>query len=121
MRSRPARWLVLTSSATLLVSCAHDAGDTSSMFSDGTHYTITDCGTVIGGGGLGPPAATPQAAVNRYVAHQTIGHYPAPTTGWHVLRTRSTTVEFGAGKNLLLVTKGANQWAVTDYALCVKQ
>jgi hypothetical protein len=37
-----------------------------------------------------------------------------------VLRTRSTTVEFGSGKNLLLVTKVANEWAVTDYALCVK-
>lgn len=120
MRSRAPRLLVFVSSAGLLVSCgSHDVSG--GTFSDGTHWSITDCGTVVGGGGRGPRAATPQAAVNRDVAHGTVGHYPIPTTGWHVLRTRSTTVEFGSGKNLLLVTRGANQWAVTDYELCVKQ
>jgi hypothetical protein len=110
---------VLVASVGLLVSCGHE-DVSSSTFSDGTHWSITDCSTVVGGGALGPRAATPPVAVNRYVVPGRVGHYPIPTTGWHVLRTRSTTVEFGSGKNLLLVTKVANEWAVTDYALCVK-
>ena len=112
---------MFTLSAGLLLACTGHS-DSSSTFSDGTPWSISDCGRVGSGGGFaGPPAATPQEALNKYAAHIPPGNAPIPTTGWQVLRQRPVTVEFKSGKDLVLVTKVGDMWKLTDYAVCVKQ
>ena len=113
MRRRGAA-LILFVAAGAMVAC-HQA--TSSTFSDGTSWSISDCSDVEDAdlGAVGPFAATPGEAVTKFVANRK--HFPK--TGWHVLKHKPTTVEFRSGKDLLLVTKEGTPWTVTEYAICV--
>jgi hypothetical protein len=112
----------LAAATSLLAACVGVRSDqASSTFSDGTKWSISGCDSVSSAGGFsGPVAASAQAAVDKYVAGGSTGRDPIPTTGWHVLRRKATSIEFGSGKDLLLVTERADTWKVTDYAVCVK-